>query len=1070
MAQGTQRREGTQDSLTGASEITPSIPQAPQLQIPNASVPDVVNNMSSQVARSLSKWSTQKFQEKASKEHEKSILDGQTAYQQNKAMEDLEVPGDKWAMQGYRVMQAQTLSSAFLASQRAMVKEKDYADDLDTYRAKYVQRMEAQLEGLDPKTARMVREQSAEHMPTLVAEQVLAHVAYEENNAFNTLATSIDTMSKDPTALDALLSNAIGGEGSASAFLGPDRTRSAVVQGTVQSFENGNPIAYQQLKSSGLFEELPHEEQQALEASKKQYDVKVSQTYDAEHVEAMSNFTANNEAGLYEPHEVVDVLAAIYAKQGLDVSASVAGAAYAASVRSNNENDRADVVVLETALARGDLPAVAALTYDAVSFHDAGSDPELGNVGNMELTIGGGQEHWANLITAHNGDIEAAAIAYGFSPEDAESVLKSVNGENLYYDSGEMLSIRDSQLVATQKLKASMEKTIAQGVEDAEKQNAINLEHEYNLEKIPYTQQLNAGIITSSEFLTETSKLLTNKGIVMSKWISRALAGDVRTSGLKLLAKETKLNNELIASGKEIKGEEKKHAIAAYVLAESELSLAYQEAIDIPGLTAQDLSTLRHTYLEKLTDLASLHGLNLHESKMGAFNNQAITTMQAAQDSNEKYANEQVVLEDAKTNGTVGALSPVHQKRAWEQGDKEVNQLVADKVARNEISEEEAPATLIQARNEMMIQYGSAPPSVKAQGSAIMSRELVSDAGVVNAQAVSFIQQWNAMYQDHPEVADTMLNEKGSLKAQAVLALAGGNFATSDDLAQAMVAYEKQFQYNASLNTDDHVADSTRTSGLIDDAVENYFDAENIGIAQALFSSTADIDQTSQRTATEREQVFSETEVDDLTFHVTDEAQRLQKLSPNQNAGFYVDKAVTNIIARTSIIGTDVLTMQRGFGIKGQLFGDAAADITKDGVEQEVIIHAIKALAESDPDKWGWLTEFSFREESGPAFRTLMSVTDAALGVVGADLELPKLSFRDTQDGIRRGIRPFKITAVDGKRVLLRAVHPQNGLSEYLPITMREAGTAWRTDYIKEISEQKKKASVRTSRGMSLSQ
>ena len=381
MAQGTDRRQGTPDSLVGASEITPVLPQTPALQVPNASVPDVVNSPSAQMLRGIQQWSGKKLQEAANVQNEARVLDGQMAYQQGKAMEDIDMDGnlfgDKWAMQGYRVMEAQTTASTMLAAQQEMIRQSQYEQNPEQFRATYINRLEQQLDGMDPQTATMVREQMAEHMPTLVAQQTTAYMANEEQNAYDTLSASIDVMSKDATAFDALISNAKGGEGSASAGLSADRTRKAVVSGTVAAFNNGNPVAYHQLKVSGLLDKLPDVEREAIKSAKKKYENEVRSTYDAEHEAAIVEFErqlASGDAG-------VDDLIAIWARRGLTISASQGHAAMIGQLNAGDQGDRADALLLKAAILRGDNKAVAELTADIVQSRDAGQSVVMNNKG-----------------------------------------------------------------------------------------------------------------------------------------------------------------------------------------------------------------------------------------------------------------------------------------------------------------------------------------------------------------------------------------------------------------------------------------------------------------------------------------------------------------------------------------------------------------------------------------------------------------------------------------------------------------------------------------------------------------
>ena len=218
MNTGTARRQETGDSLAGAAQVVATPKSAPSLSLNAAPVPQV-NSLTQQIGRSLQEWATSGLSEMANKENEAAQLEGQMAYQQGKAMEDVEMGGNKWALNGYRVMQAQTVSSSMMAAQQTLIKQTGYQDDPDTFRAQYVSQLEQQIDGLDPSTAKMVRETMTNQMPTLVAQHTSAHLEYQENQNFTTLSASIDTISKDPTATDQLLSAAMGGPGSASAGL-----------------------------------------------------------------------------------------------------------------------------------------------------------------------------------------------------------------------------------------------------------------------------------------------------------------------------------------------------------------------------------------------------------------------------------------------------------------------------------------------------------------------------------------------------------------------------------------------------------------------------------------------------------------------------------------------------------------------------------------------------------------------------------------------------------------------------------------------------------------------------------
>ncbi|MDG1314189.1 MAG: hypothetical protein P8P29_01525 [Flavobacteriaceae bacterium] len=373
MAQGTERRQGATDSLVGASEITPVIPQAPVLQIPNASVPDVTNSMSSQVMRAVQGFASKQFQAKANVEHEASVLDGQMAYQQGKAMEDIEVPGDKWAMHGYRVMNAQTTASTMLAAQQEMIKQSQYEQDPDAFRATYVNRLEQQLEGLDPQTAKMVREQMSNHMPSLVSQHTTAYMQNEEQKNFDALATQVGVLSKDPTALNALLDNATGT--GLTAGLSPDRVSAALVQGVKDAFNDGNPLAYQAMMASGAFDKLPAAEREVVRGAKLRYENMARSQVDGDFLLAQQNLERAIEAGEYtgKPNELTDAMTALYASEGMEIRGGELGTAYILAANVGDIESQTEYLALQAAIESGDINKVVEGTGAIIDQHDAGA-------------------------------------------------------------------------------------------------------------------------------------------------------------------------------------------------------------------------------------------------------------------------------------------------------------------------------------------------------------------------------------------------------------------------------------------------------------------------------------------------------------------------------------------------------------------------------------------------------------------------------------------------------------------------------------------------------------------------
>ncbi len=360
MNTGTARRQETGDSLAGAAQVVATPKSAPSLSLNAAPVPQV-NSLTQQIGRSLQEWATSGLSEMANKENEAAQLEGQMAYQQGKAMEDVEMGGNKWALNGYRVMQAQTVSSSMMAAQQTLIKQTGYQDDPDTFRAQYVSQLEQQIDGLDPSTAKMVRETMTNQMPTLVAQHTSAHLEYQENQNFTTLSASIDTISKDPTATDQLLSAAMGGPGSASAGLSDDRRRKAVTEGVVSAFTNGNAQAYSKLKQAGALDDLSPTDKQSIARAEASFQKSLRDNLSIEFIASHNTLMKEIETGTISGRNAEEKMSILYADHGMKINAMESNAVYVASENMVDYHVQGDTFLLKQAERMGEDNVAAAI-------------------------------------------------------------------------------------------------------------------------------------------------------------------------------------------------------------------------------------------------------------------------------------------------------------------------------------------------------------------------------------------------------------------------------------------------------------------------------------------------------------------------------------------------------------------------------------------------------------------------------------------------------------------------------------------------------------------------------------
>ena len=421
MQKGNPRREETADSLAGATQVVATPKAAPRLSAPSVSVPDVTNSFTARLGRQLGQWSTDKLQQMANTAQEAEQLEGQMAYAQGTAIEDTEMGGNKWALNGYRLMEAQTISSTMLASQQTLIQQKGYEDDPDTFRAQYVNQLEQQIAGLDAQTAKMVKETMTKHMPSLVSQHTAAHLTFKEGENFKTLAGSIDTISKDPTATDALVAAAIGGPGSVTAGLSDDRRLKAVAQGISTAFDNDNPLAYAKLAQAGVIDSLSREDKAAVEKAEAAYQTRKRSEYDAAYMEAKSALEAEMATGKYTPAQAVEARVKLDTEYDIETTSAEMKVAYLNQEDAVMLDKEADKVLVKAALARGDVKTAELIKRRIV---ERGGLPPLTAKGRLEAVQEGYKELTAQMDIAANEEASLTQTAIDASFEQHGNVAR----------------------------------------------------------------------------------------------------------------------------------------------------------------------------------------------------------------------------------------------------------------------------------------------------------------------------------------------------------------------------------------------------------------------------------------------------------------------------------------------------------------------------------------------------------------------------------------------------------------------------------------------------------------------
>lgn len=1091
MAIGSERREDAPDSLVGAAGITPTQVQSPQLQIPNASVPDVINSTSSQMMRSLSKWAGSRIQESANKQHEASVLDGQMAYQQGKAMEDLDMGGgmfgDKWAMQGYRVMEAQTLASTMMASQRQMIQQVQFEQDPDTFRATYVAQMEEQIDGLDPQTAKMVREQMAEHMPTLVAEHTTKFMQNEEQNAYSALVNLVGPASQDPTAFDTLMNNSEAGPASGSNGLSSNRRRSALVEGTIGQFDRDNPVAFQQLKSSGRLDELPDAERNSLLAAQQRYEQRMRAVPNQVFTEEMAEFSRDLESAEFgsDYASMYDSLSSIYAKQGFTLKQAEVGQAYSVQLGNNDLQEQAEVTNIAAAQARQDWASVADQTVGLVLQAESGGDfsavgPLItggankgtraqGGMQVMPLTMADpgfgirpsdgtpadtrrvGREYWAMNVARFKGDIESAAIGYNAGPGNADKFYNGWTDEDENSPTfGQSWPPRSWEGLEAAGVKVSETRPYAEGIAATAQGGDLyytssqelslsrtGLENATALrEQLMETQDIQS-FEDYSIALSDHTQLFKDSSMTPEQY--RTGADAIRATHeiaqtRAMVTQQVALVGSVVADRTTRRSEEADdlhtESRAAWQVSTIEASARAIEAMGAEDATPTSIQQAYTDFEEEIMQSAAVAGVVLSESgmetRLRAMEREVISATGKMHDRNV----ENETISAAIQTGSVNELSGALRGKAWDTIRENRARSVAASLPSN-ASTEVQQAAANTATMDSWKQAGEVDPQVTSRNSAIINNgQSLAGDGTANPAFVSVVEQYQDMLRDSPYLAKTFLNEAAQVRANVVMSLGSGNIVEGTlNLNHKIEEQDRRYP----LMTADKRA-VVATDGAIQAAQR-----EDVGMWQAMLTN-ATLGQ--MWTTTGDEFRDRESAAREIYAPLVEEVMQTLSVRHDMPADQLLSMAMAQVDQRVSFLGGSVVVYEDGNDFLTQALGsraDTVADAA--GIEDEIFSAWLINNAANVPGL-GEITEITVAE-GGVTQRLGSATLDLIPNAFGFDFfDSPAMNTLDAQGALSKGTRPYKVQVIGGE-TFVRYLRITGEMSEFIPVDVQQAGAEW---------------------------
>lgn len=1011
MAQGTQRREGAQDNLAGQTVEVTSRSAAP-LRVPQVNTPDLSNSASAKIARGLSEFSSQQFQNAANLQHEADALDGQMAHMQGQAMEDVEMEGNKWKLSGYRVMEAQSISSTMLAAQQEMIRQLDYEKDPDAFRAQFVSRMEAQIDGLDPQTAAMVREQMASQLPALVGQHTQAHLKYQEEEAFNTLVTSVDIMGKDETALDAFISNVDGTGGSGG--LSQARRTQAVTEGVVRAFQGGNPLAFARIKKMGKLSEFTSSQIAAMESAERSHQAKLRETYDAAYIEEQQGLIEDLESGRMEAPEAMAAMSELMSRYGMDITMAEGRAVYLEADQTRQMYLTGNKVLYENAMAMGDWRAMADLSFDTVIWHESKGredavGPEIKSGANkgdramgaaqvMPLTATDpgygikpadindpadvkrvGKEYWTALISGSEhssghfpwppGDVEAAAIAYNAGPKNAAKWFRAGRDYSVLPDRAQTEPY--AKAIAKEVSGGGRRVSAKERLATAE-QTAKQIEQELGVydylahmeDQRESFAKLKAGELTTDEYMAEAlHKLKTIEDMFTTQNVQTIYENinQFNKDTAKAVAKQTDADKDdrLHLFEAQAEANRKDYEARAQAIINATDALGVPQEIDTNALKA-----LSDEYWAKAQKNAQQAGFTASEADLGGTYNAMRDQLRLAMERQVRNEIKGNLADDAMKKGYVDAVDPEIQEIVAQKDEVEIREVVKEAVDSGVVDEADKVTQRLvehQARVERWDANQHVPEERVREYLDILRQEPLVGDDQTNARMVDVM---NLAQQAFAQGGDKLLSQMVGDDAGAMMQMKAIMRLSEGDMNEAVARYGRSSRFVKVPSSGEVPPEFIQKTAEY--VSSELLDKELVGRFQSWWHDDTVIGGRAVNvTASERER--RQAELPKLNDAIADEMLFLKSQFPQYTADEVAAEATRRVAGRTEFVGGQMLIARDSKSTMKQFFfGDGKNHdlLQAPGTLQDMFLSYVQDQQAAGAEGFAALGELTGKERS----------------------------------------------------------------------------------------------------------
>lgn len=1078
MAQGLERRSAAETnsdrSLRSMAEIKPvSLPRgAGPASAPRAPRAQVTGSISKSIRDGLGNFAQDQLGKAAQRKHEASLMDGAMAAQQGKTFDEVEMGGDKWALEGYRVVNAQRMSSSLLTSQRAEIAEGGFEMTPEEYRAHFMNRAEGVLNGVDERTGQLVKEQLLKQMPVLVDDHMVQHLEHKEKQNFEALEASVDTISLDPTAGDTLLAFADGSGGSPTAGLSEDRRRQAVTSGLIRAFENNNPAAYAVLSGNGRLKELPVAQRRQIEGAKRAFEQRNRQELNVEFLESERELMEGITSGDLPPQAAVEAYVDLLASHNITATQQEAGAIYDTAQTGIRQQKVTTGLLIDNAALRGDRGTEVDLILGSLTGTESGGNAQANrtNLDGREFSglIQMGDARLSEYNAATGSNLTAATFKNMTADQqknvnrwhvnDIINHLEAKGHDKLVGTKINGVTVTRSGLVAVAHLggKGGMDKFVrTKGQYNPKDQLGTSLtdylgKHATgNVTEFMSPAQQQQAAQNRMKVLRERAAIDTyenmqpelnaaadeyKNGGSREEYLQKTQAIRQEYNVAKTMA-DAKADMSLMEDMRKAAADQLDEANAFNVGIKTREAQAKFDAVieAFEGGTASedDVLTARNLLNKERQAIQEDHGVQFDASaELTQVDAQTTAITDAVKKRIETEA-ETGLINGAVASGTLDELSPAQQQKAVENKRKLVLNEVRDAVSAKGLNEDQAGELFDARMLDFYAQSGMVDPNLRRVMNGFFEQGMLDAKGDPSPSYVEAATQYRNLRARNAGLADKYVEPGHRNHLEAILEMASGG--PLEGAIATMGRREASFPRNQSTEA---FMMSPDTQSAIASSVDKYLRTEDIGVAQGLFSSTADIQQARNRSWFDRFGVTDEANVQVIGSRMETELSKAHRLTPYVKPQELVRSTAERVKAHTPIIGGIAVTLPMDGATAGEMFfGARAADFTdQDGVINDAVMDFFRTP--EFREQYPFVNETTFQEGLPEFVPDTISAFGMEVNIRGnAGTPGDKIQTMFT------GVRPFQTTfdTNSGKMMVLFSL-PSGGSAEPIVIDTRKIG------------------------------